>query len=111
MPKRRVQIIERKLGRDKVYGWAKFDPPRIELDERLRGKQQQEILIHELLHIALPQLDEDCVTETARWIADHTWSFGLRRIQPDIKEKKEKKEKPGEPEAAEGKREENKTGH
>lgn len=91
MPPRRIQIVEKKLGRDNVHGWAKFDPPRIEIDERLRGKKQQEILIHELLHHALPQLDEDCVTKTAKWIADHTWRFGMRRLQPDVQPVAKKK--------------------
>lgn len=82
MPPRRVPIIEKKLGRDNVHGWAYAKPPKIEIDERLRGRFQQEVLLHELLHVALPQLEEECVTKTAEFLSHHTWRFGLRRIQP-----------------------------
>ena len=51
-----VKITEKKLG-GKVLGWAYYDEPRIEIDSRLRHKLQQEVLLHELLHIALPDLD------------------------------------------------------
>ena len=75
-----VKITEKKLGK-RVLGWAYYDEPRIEIDSRLRHKLQQEVLLHELLHIALPQLDEETVTQTAEWMAMHTWRFGLRRVQ------------------------------
>jgi hypothetical protein len=84
MPPRRIPIVEKKLGRDKVLGWAYSNPPKIEIDERLRGRLQQEVLIHELLHVALPQLDEDTVTEVAEWMSFHTFRFGMRRIQPPL---------------------------
>lgn len=82
MAPRRIPITEKKLGRANVYGWAYAKPPKIEIDERLRGRFQQEVLLHELLHIALPQLEEECVTKTAEFLSYHTWRFGLRRIQP-----------------------------
>lgn len=81
MPLRRVKIVERKLGRRNAHGLAHFDKPLIEIDDRLRGKKQQEILLHELLHVAFPHLDEEAVTEAASWMAEYTWKFGLRRIQ------------------------------
>jgi len=80
MPVKTVRITEKKLGR-KVLGWAYYDEPRIEIDSRLRHKLQQEVLLHELLHIALPDLDEEAVTRTAEFMAAHTWRFGLRRVQ------------------------------
>lgn len=76
-----VKIIERKLGRDRVLGWAYYDRPLIEIDSRLRHKLQQEVLLHELLHIALPDLSEETVDRTAKFMANHTWRFGLRRVQ------------------------------
>jgi len=79
-PVQSVKIIERKLG-GKVWGWAHFDQPLIEIDSRLRHKLQQEVLLHELLHIALPDLSEEAVTRTAEFMATHTWRFGLRRVQ------------------------------
>jgi len=91
MPPRRVPIIEKKLGRENVHGWAYAKPPKIEIDERLRGRFQQEVLLHELLHVALPQLEEECVTKTAEFLSHHTWRFGLRRIQPPPPRKRRQK--------------------
>jgi hypothetical protein len=94
MPPRRIPIVEKKLGRDKVLGWAYSNPPMIELDERLRGRLQQEVLIHELLHVALPQLDEETVTEVAEWMSVQTFKFGLRRIQPPLPRSKKAEAEP-----------------
>lgn len=88
MPPKRVPIIEKKLGRDGVHGWAYYKPPKIEIDSRLRGKKQQEILLHELLHIALPQLAEETILETGIFLSDHTWRFGLRRIESEPRKKR-----------------------
>lgn len=86
MPRKRIKIVEKKLGRDNVHGWAIYKPElRIELDERLRGKFQQEVLLHEGLHIVFPHLDEEAVLEAAHTLAELTWKFGLRRIQPPYK--------------------------
>lgn len=77
-----VKMIEKKMGR--AYdgmAYVNDGPARIEIDIRLRGKKQQEILFHELLHHALPLLDEEAVVETAQFLAEHTWKFGMRRIQ------------------------------
>ena len=77
----RIKIIEKKMGKHHD-GMAYFGRnARVEIDVRLRGKKQQEILLHELLHHAFPHLDEEAVIDAARWLAEHTWEFGLRRIQ------------------------------
>jgi len=81
LTEKQIKIIERKLGRDKVLGWAYYDQPLIEIDSRLRDMLQQEVLLHELLHIALPDLTEEAVDRTAKFMANHTWRFGLRRVQ------------------------------
>jgi hypothetical protein len=79
-PPETIPIIEKKLGRH-YRGLAYDDPHRVEIDSRLRGEEQQEVLLHELLHLCCPELDEDAVTQRARWMARQTWAFGLRRIQ------------------------------
>lgn len=91
MPPKKVPVIEKKLGRDGVHGWAYMKPPRVEIDSRLRGKKQQEILLHELLHIALPQLAEETITETAIFLSDHTWRFGLRRVEQEPRQPRKPK--------------------
>jgi len=54
------RVIYKKMGKH----WGLFHPTRnlIEIDSRLRGKKEMEISIHELLHWALPFLNEDANT-------------------------------------------------
>lgn len=51
-------------------GWTYFDNakrPRILIDERLRGGQRLETILHELAHAVLgPTISEESITELAR---------------------------------------------
>lgn len=51
----------------------------ISIDPRQEPKEQHNTLVHELLHDALPQLDELAITWIADHIADALWSQGYRR--------------------------------
>jgi hypothetical protein len=62
-------------------GMAYDDPFKIEIDMRLRGEEQLEVLVHELLHVMYPHLDEQAVLEGGQWIAKQMYLFGIRRIQ------------------------------
>ena len=55
----RIKVVYRKLGKEKVYGWANSENNSIEIDERLKGKKQLEIILHEALHLLHPELEED----------------------------------------------------
>lgn len=72
-------IVYRKLGRERAHGQALmpeygFDYPKIEIDERLKGRALVETIIHEALHVARPHLSEKDVTEIARFQAMVLWS-------------------------------------
>lgn len=58
-----------KLNGD-AAGWTFFDNsarPRILIDERLRGGQRLETILHELAHAVLgPTISEESITELAR---------------------------------------------
>jgi len=51
-------------------GWTFFDnatSPRILIDERLRGSQKLETVLHEIAHAVLgPAISEESITELAR---------------------------------------------
>lgn len=53
-----------------AMGWTFFDhatSPRILIDERLRGSQKLETLLHEIAHAVLgPSIAEESITELAR---------------------------------------------
>ena len=56
--------------RGDAMGWTFFDnatSPRILIDERLRGSQKIETVLHEIAHAVLgPTVSEEAVTELAR---------------------------------------------
>ena len=56
--------------RGDAMGWTFFDnatSPRILIDERLRGSQKIETILHEIAHAVLgPTISEETVTELAR---------------------------------------------
>ncbi len=56
--------------RGDAMGWTFFDnasSPRILIDERLRGSQRLETILHEIAHAVLgPTVSEEAVTELAR---------------------------------------------
>lgn len=53
-----------------AMGWTFFDhakQPRILIDERLKGSQRLETILHELAHAVLgPSISEESITELAR---------------------------------------------
>ena len=62
-----------KLGRQRAEGLC--DPPgckprRIRVDERLEGKKQTEVIIHECLHLAGWHLDEEFIETLAADVAE-----------------------------------------
>ena len=52
---------------------------RIRIAKRLEGEEQLDVTLHELLHAALWDLDEEAVDETATDLARVLWKLGWRR--------------------------------
>lgn len=75
-----VHIEEKKLGRHNAYGFAYFEEHKIVLDPRLRGKHKLEILLHELLHIADPEMEEKEVIRISKVLAHNAWRYGVRFV-------------------------------
>lgn len=65
-------------------GWTYFDNakrPRILIDEKLKGGERLETIVHELLHASLgPTISEESVTEAARVIRRTLWTLGYREV-------------------------------
>jgi len=78
MPKD-VKIIHRKLGREKVWGWAHSDGV-IELDERLKGYKYLLYLIHEYMHLRHPEWSERKVRSESTKMARVIWRMKNRII-------------------------------
>ncbi|MCE2874533.1 MAG: hypothetical protein LW625_02680 [Planctomycetaceae bacterium] len=54
--------------------------PLIQLRRALRGYRAMDVLVHEVLHAARPELDEQAVEATATAIARALWKAGYRRM-------------------------------
>jgi len=80
-PRRKIEVIERPLGREKALGLAWVDKNKIEIDGRLKSKQYLNTLIHELLHIYNSNWSETKVDQTATEMCNIIWSKNYRRIK------------------------------
>lgn len=81
MPKD-VKIVHRKLGREKVWGWAHSDGV-IELDERLKGYKYLLYLIHEYMHLRHPEWTEKKVRSESTKMARVIWKMKNRIISDE----------------------------
>lgn len=64
----------------KVWGYALMDSKSIEMDDRTRGKKHMEILIHESLHLLLPEASEEDIEEKSILLTNTLWHEKYRRI-------------------------------
>jgi len=74
------KVKERKLGRESAFGQA-HDNGLIEIDPRLNPKTYFSTLIHEALHVALPNLSEHQVKKSEKIILDILWSQNYRKVK------------------------------
>jgi hypothetical protein len=87
MARTKIKVIWRKLGRECAWGQADTDParPLIEIDPRLGAKRRLEVLCHEALHIAMPELvgdkGEAIVDRAGKIISSVLWAENFRMIQ------------------------------
>jgi hypothetical protein len=76
------KVVWRKLGKEWCWGQAHHDPrnPLIEIDPRLSPKRTLEVLCHEALHLALPELSESEIDRVGKAVSDVAWSQGYRMV-------------------------------
>ena len=72
------KVIYRKLGKHRAWGYYHKD--KIHIDERLTGKQELEILIHEFEHWLHEENSEEQVRKDSRKLTEFLWSQGYRKV-------------------------------
>jgi hypothetical protein len=77
---KKIKIVEKKLGRHRVWGFCYQGEKLIEIDPRQRAKTYLDTLIHELLHELFPEFSENKVKQSARVLTKHIWEKNYRRI-------------------------------
>ena len=78
--KNKVKVVWRKLGKEKAWGQATIGEGLVEVDPRLGAKRQLEVLIHEVTHLAHPEMTEAEVDRTGKMIARVLWAENYRRV-------------------------------
>ena len=80
-PRKKITVIDKKLGREKAYGLAYSGDMLIEVEERQDSKDYLDTLIHEMLHCFAPAWGEKRVADTANEMARVIWDKNYRRIE------------------------------
>ena len=88
--RKKLRVIERKLGRERAWGQATSGEFLIEIDPRQHPKEYLDTIIHEALHIIEPDWSERKVSLTSRRISELMWGMGYRRIYKGIAIKRER---------------------
>ena len=81
MKRRPPAILERKLGRQRAAGQHVFGTEVIEVDPRQTSRERMDTVVHEALHYARPEMDEQEVIRVAHIIAGALWRDRYRRLQ------------------------------
>lgn len=76
MDHKRPKVIYKNLKN--YWGWSDSLNNTIELSNKLKGKTHLKIIIHEHLHLILPQYDEAHIKEMAKIMSDLLWHEGYR---------------------------------
>ena len=84
--RKRITVVERKLGKERAQGLAYYDyygegKSLIEIDPRQNSKEYLDTLIDEALHTIFPDMKEKKVASIAGRLTRVLWRQGYRRIQ------------------------------
>lgn len=77
----KIEVIERRLGREGCDGLAWLGENKIEIDPRQDSKEYMDTCIHESLHIIWEDIKESEIRIAAKRITDVLWRQGFRKIQ------------------------------
>ena len=75
---KRLKFKRLKLGREKIHGLADVYP--LLIDERLKGKKELEIMIHEMYHYLHTSMDEETVIRHSILLTNSLWFEGFRKV-------------------------------
>jgi len=78
MKQHRIKFKRVKLGRQKVWGHADEYP--LQIDDRLKGKKELEIYVHESLHYLWPGASEEEIERKAILLTNTLWHEGFRKV-------------------------------
>jgi hypothetical protein len=75
-----IKIVEKDLMKDEVWGYAYVNKNLIELEQLMKGRRRFSVLIHELVHKALPELTEKETTRVEKILFRNLWAQNYRKV-------------------------------
>jgi hypothetical protein len=76
---RKTKVVERKLGREHTLEKAFQGLNEIHIGPRQPPKEYLDTLVHEALHLAFPDLNEEAISEGASMVARVLWAQNFRK--------------------------------
>lgn len=84
-PKKQPKVVTRKLGKEQMWGAYEEKSNILEIDERLRGRRQMIIYIHEYFHKIFPNMSEEDIIEKSEYLAHFLWKQHYRKVDLSVK--------------------------
>jgi len=78
---KKIQVVERKLGRQRAVGQAWREDNIIDIDPRQTSKEYFLTLIHERVHLLYPSWSEKEVIELEKGLGEFLWKHKVRIIK------------------------------
>ena len=78
--RKKILITERRLGREKVWGFSYKGDNLVEIEKTLKGKRRFKVLIHEVLHELFPDASETKILEAEKILGNILWDQDYRRV-------------------------------
>jgi hypothetical protein len=76
---KRIRVKYKQLGKHKVWGFSD-SAGFVELDSKLKGKKHLEILIHECMHLIMPEDTEEEIVRKSVLLTNTLWFEKYRRV-------------------------------
>lgn len=83
-PTKQPKLIRKKLGREQLWGSFDTGTNIIEIDDRLRGKKEFIIIVHEYFHYLFPDMSEEMVILKSEYLADFLWKHHFRKVDLSV---------------------------
>ena len=79
----KIEVVERRLGREGCDGLAWIGENKIEIHTDLEGKERLGVVVHELIHLCFEKASETSVLKAEKIIRDTLWEQCYRRVEID----------------------------
>lgn len=76
----KIEVIERRLGREGCDGLAWLGENKIEIHTDLPIKERLFVICHEVAHLAFPEAKESEILRFEKMIGQTLWDQGYRKV-------------------------------